>query len=417
MSIGLTPAGRPRWAPLPGDDVAAPRLQRAFDTDWREALFTIAAERMDLRGSPGLRFWREIAERHLTALCHVPEDAAPLRVPAPAVWQWTAWVQAAPPMAGGEYLSVDRLRRIWSQLTAWVSETAQAGGGLAAFLEERAPRWRQVGRICFHLAEHPHDEAHPFAFLATWVAGFDAAGRMKHRPLLSAVRQRIGVKDGAVSASFFAPLRRAAETCDWIRDLVQSGDVYRPLAWPPERARRLLRSVPALEEAGLSVRLPDGWRRQTRPRVEVTIGARTPARLGTRRGAGLRRGRHPRRRRVDARRAGNAARRRRRAGADQGPVGRGRPPAAAAGPPPLAGGAAAGPQRALSFTEACACSRGAPADLRGAAGDEERAVGARLRRRCDARGAPGACASRMRWPRWRSTAICGARCGRINATG
>ncbi len=281
MSIGLTPTGRPRWAPLPDDDVAAPRLQRAFDTDWREALFTIAAERIDLRGSPGLRFWREIAERHLTALCHVPEDAAPLRVPAPAVWQWTAWVQAAPPMAGGEYLSVDRLRRIWRQLTAWVSETAQAGGGLAAFLEERAPRWRQVGRICFHLAEHPHDEAHPFAFLATWVAGFDAAGRMKHRPLLSAVRQRIGVKDGAVLASFFAPLRRAAETCDWIRDLVQSGDVYRPLAWPPERARRLLRSVPALEEAGLSVRLPDGWRRQTRPRVEVTIGARTPARLGT----------------------------------------------------------------------------------------------------------------------------------------
>ena len=280
MSIGLTSAGRPRWVPLPGDDVAAQRLQRAFDTDWREAVFTMAAERIDVAGSPGLLFWREIADRHLTALCQVPDDTAPLSVPGPPAWQWANWVQAAPPMVGGEHLTVARLRRIWRDLSVWVSETAQAAGGLAAFLEARAPRWRQVGRICFHLAEHPHDEARPFAFLATWGAGFDTAGRMKHQPLIRAVRHRIGVKNGAALASFLAPLRRAAETCDWIRDLVQSGDVYLPLAWPPECALQLLRSAPTLEAAGLSLRLPDWGRRRTRPRVEVTIGGRTPARLG-----------------------------------------------------------------------------------------------------------------------------------------
>ena len=109
---------------------------------------------------------------------------------------------------------------------------------------------------------------------------------------------------------------------------------------------------------------------------------------GDRRGAGLRRGRHPRRRRVDARRAGNTARRRRRAGADQGPVGRGRPPAAAAGPPPLAGGAAAGPQRALLHRGHAPARRRAGGSAGRRRGRRTR-VGARLRRRCDARGAPG----------------------------
>ena len=281
MSIGLTPDGNPNWASRPGDDAASSRLQHAFDTDWREALFTMAAERIDRPGSPELTFWREFAERHLAALCRVPADAAaPLRVPGPETWQWKDWVQEAPSMAGGEHLSVNSLRRIWRQLTAWASENASAAGGLAAFLEARAPRWRQVGRICLHLAEHPHDEARPFAFLATWVAGFDSEGRMKHQPLLPVMRKRIGVQGGEALAAFLAPLRRAAGTCGWIRDLVQSGDIYQPLAWSPERARQFLQSVPALEEAGLSLRLPDWCRRGTRPRVAVTIGARTPARLG-----------------------------------------------------------------------------------------------------------------------------------------
>jgi len=43
----------------------------AFETDWREALFTLAAERVDARDAPALRIWQDIAERYLTALCHL----------------------------------------------------------------------------------------------------------------------------------------------------------------------------------------------------------------------------------------------------------------------------------------------------------------------------------------------------------
>ena len=39
-------------------------------------------------------------------------------------------------------------------------------------------------------------------------------------------------------------------------------------------------SVPELEESGLSVRVPNWWRKRQRPQVSVTIGSTTPPRVG-----------------------------------------------------------------------------------------------------------------------------------------
>ncbi len=282
MSLGLTPAGHLRWAPLDGDDVPAgrARLQRAFDADWREALFTLAAEKTDTQGAPGLRYWQEIAERHLTALCHVPENAEDVRVDPPGPEAYADWVLTAPPMHGGEYLSEDSLERIWTHLDEWVRERVPARSGLAAFLRERAPRWHQVGRVCFHLAENKNDEARPFAFMATYASGFGASGRVKHLPLRRALQQYAGVRNRAALIKLLSPIEQAGEACGWVHDLVESGRVYQPMAWSAERAYEFLGSVPALEEAGLSVRLPNWWRKRARPQVRVTIGGKAPARLG-----------------------------------------------------------------------------------------------------------------------------------------
>ena len=292
MSLGLTPAGHLRWAPLDGDgdgvqdgvQDGAPaglaHLPRAFDLDWREALFTLAAEKTDTQGAPVLRYWQQIAERHLTGLCHVPEDAEDVRVDPPAPAECAEWVLTAPPMRGGEYLSEDSLRGVWTQLDAWVRDRAAAEGGIAALLRARAPRWHQVGRVCFHLAENKNDEARPFAFMATYASGFGASGRVRHLPLRRALGQYAGARNRAALIKLLSPIEQAGETCGWVRDLVESGRVYQPLAWPAERAYELLQSVPALEAAGLSVRLPNWWRKRARPQVRVTIGGRKPARLG-----------------------------------------------------------------------------------------------------------------------------------------
>ena len=282
MSIRLTPAGRLRWESS-GDEAAptgAPSLQSAFETDWREALFILAADKIPTQGMPSVRYWQQLAERYLTGLCHVPEDAESFEVEPLSSADCAHWILTAPPMQGGEYLSEETLQRIWERLDGWVRETVASTGGPAAFLQGRAPKWHQVGRVCFHLAENRNDEARPFAFMATYVSGFGAAGRLKHLPLRKALEQYAGAKNRAALVKLLSPVQQAAESCDWVRDLVDSGDVYRPMAWPAARACQLLRSATALEESGLSVRLPNWWRRRPRPQVSVTVGARVPATLG-----------------------------------------------------------------------------------------------------------------------------------------
>ncbi|MYN63673.1 MAG: DEAD/DEAH box helicase [Acidobacteria bacterium] len=283
MSLGLTPAGHLRWTPRDGDPVppAIAPLQTAFEADWREALFTLAADRTDTHEAPDARFWQEIAERHLTALCHLPEHESRVAVEPPTAADCAAWILSAPPMRGGEYLSEDSLQGVWSHLDAWVRETVEdTAGGLPAFLRARAPSWHQVGRVCFHLAENRNDPERPFAFMATYASGFGASGRVKHLPLRRALQQYAGAKNRAALISLLSPIQQAAETCDWVRELAESGDVYQPLAWTPDRAYRLLRSVPELESSGLSVRLPNWWRKRPRPRVSVTIGDTAPSMVG-----------------------------------------------------------------------------------------------------------------------------------------
>ena len=283
MSLGLTPAGHLRWTPRDGAPVppAIAPLRPAFDADWREALFTLAADRIDTHEAPDARFWQQIAERHLTALCHLPQHEPRIAVEPPAAADCAAWILSAPPMHGGEYLSEDSLQEVWSHLDAWVREAVQGtDGGLPAFLRARAPSWHQVGRVCFHLAENRNDQERPFAFMATYASGFGASGRVKHLPLRRALQQYAGAKNRAALISLLSPIQQAAETCDWVRELVDSGDVYQPLAWTPDRAYRLLRSVPELESSGLSVRLPNWWRKRPRPRVSVTIGDTAPSMVG-----------------------------------------------------------------------------------------------------------------------------------------
>jgi SNF2 family DNA or RNA helicase len=65
-----------------------------------------------------------------------------------------------------------------------------------------------------------------------------------------------------------------------VRELVESGDLYHPLAWTPQEAYWFLREVPLYEASGLVVRLPDWWRKRSRPTVAVRIGSAAQGRFG-----------------------------------------------------------------------------------------------------------------------------------------
>ena len=276
----LTPQGHLHCRPDDGAGADPAGPAGAFERDWREGLFLLAARKDGGPEDPATRYWRQWGQRYLVALCHTPASLEGSAVPPPDEAALVTAALSAPPMRGGEYLSASVLRGIWDALDEWVQAQVQRDGGLEAFLRERAPQWRQVGRVCFHLAENKADPDRPFAFMATFSTGFGAGGRLKHMPLHQALDQYAGARNRPALLKLLEPVHQAGKRCGWVQAMVDDRTIYRPMAWPAARAYRLLRDVPELEEAGLSIRLPNWWRKRPRPRVAVTIGDRKKSKLG-----------------------------------------------------------------------------------------------------------------------------------------
>ncbi|MCP5157633.1 MAG: DEAD/DEAH box helicase [Ectothiorhodospiraceae bacterium] len=292
LALGLTPAGRlvvhSRAASEQSVGSGVPsgwldRATRAFAESVGGGLFALAATAPDAPPPPEWAFWRDFGCRYLTALCRLPHPDAgsPSPVQAPDDDELDALVAGAPPMEGAEYLRRAVLRRLWDELDTWVRATvAQGGAGVGAWLGERAPAWRQVGRVCLHLAENQRDPNLPFAFLATYAPRLSRGGRVQYQPLGRALEEYAGARNREALARLLTPVHAACERSATVRELVESREIFHPLAWTAAEAYRFLRDVPALEESGLLVRVPDWWRRRPRPRVAVTIGDGRAPRLG-----------------------------------------------------------------------------------------------------------------------------------------
>ena len=283
FTLHLTPSGHLRASPLSAIHPSE-TLRKALD-DFAEneaaGLFELVAH-PSTGGLPRhLTYWRDFAGRSLTARCHSPVEAGFGEPLSPLSEQELAQLLLeAPPMPGAEYLSAEVLHRLWAELDAWVRGEALAAGGLEAFLKARAPLWQHVGRVCFHLAENKKDPSLPFAFLVTYAPRLSTSAHVRYQPLSNALREFAGERNRKALVHLLTPVERAARTSPLIRDLVDSGDIYHPLAWTPQEAYRFLGEIPLYEESGVLVRVPDWWTRRPRPRVAVSIGTKARNTLG-----------------------------------------------------------------------------------------------------------------------------------------
>jgi SNF2 family DNA or RNA helicase len=294
LDIALTPSGHLALfevAGAGGVDAGAEALPKtvadsirdAFAKGPNELLLRLATLQEKAPLPPAFAFWRGLGERYLSELCHIPEPAEDLKQPLPAPLEELAEIaNAAPPMRGGEYLRAETLAGMWKELDgALRREIESQPGGLGEWLRRRSPLWHRVGRVCFHLAENKRNPAYPFAFLATYAPKLLDGGRVQYQPLGRALEEYAGARNRKMLVNLLTPVQRAAERCPWVRELVDSGHVFQPLAWTPTEAHRLLRDVPLLEESGLLVRMPDWWTRQApRVRIGVSIGRNSPSQFG-----------------------------------------------------------------------------------------------------------------------------------------
>ncbi len=280
----LTPHGHLRLAPDPDAPplpaAVAQRLGDAFARGSGHGLLHLGAAEVGSILPPSWSWWREFAARYVTALCATPEGEA---VTAPGDPVLEALIADAPPMAGAEYLSPAALIASWNELDAALREELVASKGtLQAFLKSLHPVWNLVGRVHFNLAENRKDAEAPFAFLATYASRVSAHGKAQHLPLSRALAEFSDGRSHARLLALLMPVQRAAEQCEWLRAMVDSGAIYHPLRWQPADAYRFLADAPKLEAAGIIVRAPAAWQagRPARPLVKASVGTRSPSLLG-----------------------------------------------------------------------------------------------------------------------------------------
>jgi superfamily II DNA or RNA helicase len=286
----LTPRGllilRPTEEALALESEQNSRLGKAFLRGPGHGLLCLGANEVGTALPPVLSYWREFGSRYVTALCALPdigERVTKPPIPVPANAELDNIAATVPPMTGAEYLTAAVLADLWRGMdAAFDVELADARVSVQEFLKGRHPAWNLIGRVHFNLAENKSDEAAPFAFLATYTTRLSAEAKAQHVPLGKALQEYAGAKNRERLLSLLLPIQRAAADCGWLKSMVDAGEIFHPLRWSPQQALQFLKDVPALESAGVAVRMPASWRmnRPVRPQVKATVGGHAPSQLG-----------------------------------------------------------------------------------------------------------------------------------------
>jgi superfamily II DNA or RNA helicase len=291
LTLRLTPQGH-LFAEEQDDapdisEATSNRLKDAFGRGSGYGLVQLGAGEVGHALPPVFVWWRAFAARYIGAVClnasGQDDDATVPAVPPFNAGECASLVLAAPMMTGAEYLTEAVLRMLWDDMAqTFAAALAAAGTGLQRFLNGLNPAWNLVGRVHFNLAENRRDAEMPFAFMATYTTRLTAQARVQHVPLGQALREYAGAANRDKLLSLLLPVQRAAERCEWLRPMIDAGEIYHPLRWGPAEASRFLHSLPELESAGVIVRMPANWRtnRPPRPQVTATVGSSQPSAVG-----------------------------------------------------------------------------------------------------------------------------------------
>jgi hypothetical protein len=176
-------------------------------------------------------------------------------------------------------LSADLLARTWTRLnSAFRQGVRRFDGAVSEFFSTFNPNIHLVGRVYFHLVENKGAEK-PFAFLATYSSRLGRQGQSKHLPLKQALVEYGSQADKLLD--LLAAVHRAAARSTLVQRLLDSGELFHPLAWSAAEAWAFLNEIPAYEAAGILCRIPDWWRQgAAKIRVSLNLGEKPPAQVG-----------------------------------------------------------------------------------------------------------------------------------------
>jgi non-specific serine/threonine protein kinase len=231
--------------------------------------------------SPSLDFLRGFCGLFAAKLRHTPDlESIRHEVSVPISDEERDRALASVPlMTGGEYLSRVVLDDLWQRLhDEFRREIRQHKGTVEEFIRQYSPDVHLIGRVFFHLVESRKTD-YPFAFLATYSTGLSRQGKSQHLPLKHALQEY--EKDEKKLLDLLTTVHRAAKESALIAGLLESGELFHPLAWSAREAYTFLREIPLYEQSGILCRIPDWWKSgSTSLHVSISMGDRRPSTVG-----------------------------------------------------------------------------------------------------------------------------------------
>lgn len=279
LAIALSPLGHLYLDKTDQDQEAASpavaeQIESCFKDGHQAGLLKLGLNKFSEPLPQSLLFWQKFSGWFITHVCHSPEiteQSKKLTTPVPSEQELQELILQAPFFKGYEYLNEQVLATLWNDLHEAFEKELAKFSTIKELLNAYNASWNLVGRICFHLAENKNNPDTPFAFLATYTTRLSAEQALKHVPLGRALQEYAGEKNKSALLALLLPVQKAAADSPFIKELINSGEIFQPLAWSAKQAHTFLKDIALFESCGIVVRVPNWWNVQKPPRPQVTI--------------------------------------------------------------------------------------------------------------------------------------------------
>lgn len=263
-------------------------LSHAFALGSGQGLLFLDSATDAITEEPCFAYWKDFSRLYLSLFAAIPDietvdlhkNSAQVELPKEDV---NRLLLAVPPMRGAEYLSEECLLHLWQEIeSALVNQIDAYGKGVDLYFNAHHSQHSLLGRVCFHLAENKQSQDIPFAFLATYAHQISKEGKSQHLPLNRALEEYADAKQKNLLLRLLSPIQKASQESAFIKEQVDSGDIYHTLAWTAKEAYRFLKDIPIFEKSGIAVRVPNWWKAKqpNRPQLSIHLGKKPPSAMG-----------------------------------------------------------------------------------------------------------------------------------------
>ena len=275
------------WIDAPGKinkstEILQKEIFKQFQQTFASGLLFLGFCDISVRLSPSLGFLRDFAQLFAQKLSRTPgleliRDKIIIHLEKDKIAEV---INKSPFMTGGEYLNENILKKVWTQLnTQFQQKIKKHKGTVENFINNFSPDTHLVGRVYFHLVENKKSEEFPFAFLATYSTSLNKQGGSKHLPMKHALEEY--GDDNQKLIDLLATVHLAAKESQLISRILDSGEIFHPLAWSANESFKFLKEIALYESCGILCRIPNWWKANSNSlKINITIGDSSPSHLG-----------------------------------------------------------------------------------------------------------------------------------------